>query len=358
MKQRNHAFDFLCGLCILRMVCLHIMTITGHSLEDWWKEVMQWSYFFMSFFFFKAGYFNKSVAGNSREYILDKAKRLLVPYFTTGMIGCAIYFSFLPKMLQMYHKPIEHLAWEHIWETSSFYGNQPTWFLFSFFTAYVLVHFIEKVKGLHWIILLFPAVSYVLFELDNPLWMSLNNVFMGIFFFELGRLWHFRMDGWGRRRTVLISSILCLIFVVSNIVFHDASYAMSSNTFRGNPFVTVINITCILCGLAGLLISLDMPRVPAINFIGQHSMVYFVGHYPLLYIDKFTRLSFGRSIFGGKYDETILLIPIVFIICSWMVPFVESIPWLSGRWPKKQQPQPEVAKTVVEVENTAPEGAE
>lgn len=336
MKQRNHAFDLLCGLCIVRMVSLHVMTFCGHNHDAWWEEVMQWSYFFMSFFFFKAGYFNKSVAGNSLTYVKDKAKRLLIPYLTTGLIGCAVYFAFMPMLVDRYHKPIEPLEWSHIWETSSFYGNQPTWFLFSFFTAYVLVHYIEKVKDLHWLILSFPFFSYFLYYWDNPLPMSLDNVFIGVFFFELGRLWHMLMDRWGRRRTIIISSMLCIAFVVSNIVFHDCSYAMSSNTFRGNPLITVINVTCILCGLAGLLIAIQTPCIPAINFIGEHSMVYFVGHYPILYFVKFTHLCFGRSIYG-KYDEAILLIPIVFIVCTWLVPYIEGTPWLSGRWPKKKE---------------------
>lgn len=332
MKQRNHAFDLLCGICIVRMVSLHTMTMCGHSLDSWWQEVMQWSYFFMSFFFFKAGYFNKSVAGDTVAYIRDRARRLLVPYLSTGLIGDAIYFAFLPWLLDRYHNPIEPLSWDHIWTTSSFYGNTPTWFLFSFFSAYVMVHLIEKVRGLHWVILAFPAVSYALFRMDNPLWMNLNNVFMGVFFFELGRLWHRWMDAWGRERTIYISLALCLAFVVSNGVFHDAAYTMSSNKWTGNPVITVLNITCILCGLAGLLISLRVPRVPVLNYIGEHSMVYFVGHYPILYYYKFMHLCFGRSIYG-RYDEVLVLLPIIFIICTWLVPYIEGVPWLSGRFP-------------------------
>ncbi len=340
MKQRNHAFDLLCGVCIIRMISLHTMTMCGHSVDDWWKEVMQWSYFFMSFFFFKAGYFNKSVAGNSVAYITDKAKRLLIPYLTTGLIGDAIYFAFLPKMLSRYHNPIEPLSWEHIWKTSSFYGNTPTWFLLSFFAAYVVVHYIEKVKYLHWIILAFPAISYGLFVAENPLWLNLNNVFMGVFFFELGRLWRRWMECWGHEKTIWISAVLCVVFVVSNIIFHDAAYTMSNNKFTGNPFITVINITCILCGLAGLLISLRLPRIPGINFIGEHSMVFFVGHYPILYYYKFTHLCFGRSIFG-RYDDVLILLPTIFIICAWLVPYIERVPWLSGRWPKRVPVAPE-----------------
>ena len=52
MKERNHAFDLLCGICIVRMVTLHIMTMCGKNDASWWVEIMYWSYFFMSFFFF------------------------------------------------------------------------------------------------------------------------------------------------------------------------------------------------------------------------------------------------------------------------------------------------------------------
>lgn len=346
-KPRNHTFDFLCGICIVRMVSLHVMAMCGHADDEWWKEVMQWTYYFMSFFFFKAGYFNKSVLGPSRQYCTDKAKRLLIPYLTTGFIGGAVYFSFLPFLLDRFHKPIEPLEWSHIWMSGSFYGNNPTWFLISFFAAYIAIHFLEK--GRHclfrqtppmvqqWsssLYLLFPIVGYWLFTLKNPLWLGLSNVFMGIFFFELGRVWSRLLGMWKRETAAWLSFALILAFIASNIIFHDCSYTMSSNKFTGDPFITVLNTTAILCGLSGLLISIDLPRVPWINFVGQHSMVFFVSHYPMLYYYKFMHLCFGRSIFG-RYDEVLVLLPIIFCICAWLVPFIERVPWLSGRWPKE-----------------------
>ena len=75
-KERNHAFDILCGICIIRMVTLHIMAFCGKDKVDWWLEVMQWSYFFMSFFFFKAGYFNKGTGTNDKEYLQETADTL------------------------------------------------------------------------------------------------------------------------------------------------------------------------------------------------------------------------------------------------------------------------------------------
>ena len=186
-KERNHAFDILCGICIIRMVTLHIMAFCGKENVDWWQEVMQWSYFFMSFFFFKAGYFNKGTGANYKEYFIDRCKRLLIPYLSAGCIGAAVYFAFYPTLSVKYKGWVEPLQADHIWTNSSFYGNGPVWFLFSFFCVYILVHYIEKVKHLHWITVTFPLLSYLLWTWGNPLWISANNVFIATFFFYLGR---------------------------------------------------------------------------------------------------------------------------------------------------------------------------
>lgn len=324
------------------------MQVCGLADVEWWKEVMQWSYFFMSFFFFKAGYFNKSVTTlSSREYIMDKAKRLVVPYIMAGVIGNAIFFAFYPILDRKYNGFPMQLECSHMWETSEFYGNIPVWFLFSFFVAYVAIHFMEKLRhslfarrfsprttywsSLFYIVL--PAVGYWLYTLDNPLWMSLNNVFLGVFFFELGRAWRRLLCIWSKQTTIIISSTMVMWFLVGNIVWHDASYTMSSNTFYGDFAITMVNMVAILCGLSGLLIASQMPRVPWINYIGEHSMVFFISHYPMLYFYKFIHLCFGRSIYN-RADDALILFPAVFMICAWLVPYIESVPILSGRWKK------------------------
>ena len=88
--------------------------------------------------------------------------------------------------------------------------------------------------------------------------------------------------------------------------------------------------------LQGKGIALSCPDCKQlICYIGEHSMVYFISHYPMLYYIKFSHLCFGRSIFGRK-DEVLVLIPIIFVCCTWLVPYIERIPWLSGRWNNKE----------------------
>lgn len=334
MKERNHVFDFLCGLCIIRMISLHIMNFCGMGEVQWWTHVMAWSFYFMSFFFFKAGYFNKGVTGRStQDYIVDRTKRLFVPYVSSGIIGMAFYFPFIPFLLDRYNSTIEPLTWEHIWQTSSFYGNRPTWFLFSFFVTYLAVHFMEKVKGLHWIAVVFPLMAYWLFLHGNPLWLSINNVFMGVFFFYLGVLWKHVMGRFSRSAMLAASLVMLITFAVLNFAFHG-EYTMSVNEFKGNFAVTVLNMVLAICGLAGILTCINLPRVPVVCFIGQHSMVYFISHYPMLYYYKYMHLCFGRSIWE-KPEEVLILLPAVFCICTLLVPLVERIPWLSGRFQSK-----------------------
>lgn len=344
MKERNHTFDFLCGICIIRMITLHTITFCGHKGDDWWTEVMAWSFFFMCFFFFKAGYFNKTVSGDTKAYVWDKTKRLLPPYLTWGTIGFIVYAIFLPFEIERYHHPVEPMEWNHLWRTSAFWGNEPVWFLFSFWAAYVLVHFIKKIHIVKPIsvfqtvvILACPILSYWMWTLGNPLPMSLSNVFMGVFFFNMGRTWRWLIERMGRRTTLILSSVLIVAFIILNIVWHG-EYVMSTNRFEGSSLAAFVNTVIILLGLSGFLLKLPLKRVPVVNYIGQHSMVYFVVHYPILQFYRFIHISFGHSIYG-HWDDFVVLLVFVFSICTWLVPYVESVPWLSGRWPKPRAGQ-------------------
>jgi hypothetical protein len=347
MKQRNHAFDLLCGICIIRMITLHVTSACGFGQEDWWTPVMQWSYFFMSFFFFKAGYFNKTVSGDSKAYLKDKFKRLMVPYLVWGTIGNIIYFFFTTFILDPRNSLVRQIDIKHLWTTSQFYGNIPCWFLFSFFMAYVVAHFISKVPPLfsvtlfgrkrnfkiHWFIFLLPFLSHWLYTKGNPLWFSFDNVLIGIYLFYLGRVWHFAIEKMGENITLAVSGILFAVFICLNGVF-AGKYTMSDNVWEGNPYIVVLNITLALCGISGLLLSIRTPRVPVLNYIGEHSMVFFVAHYPILMFYKMIRSANVRTLRSHWDDYTILLL-LLFGVCFLLVPYVEKVPFLSGRFKKK-----------------------
>ena len=253
----------------------------------------------------------------------------------SGIIGAIVYFSFYYPLTDRYHKFVEPLEWSHVWMKSGFYGNSPIWFLFSFFTVYMMVRYIDKVKYLCWLTILFPAISYWAYKTGNNVPLSLGNVFIACYFFYLGRLWRWVMQRFSSRQVMTASWLMVAAFIVIGLTL-PGTYNMSQNLFTGNPWMAVVNATLILCGLAGVLLTLNVPRIPLLCFIGEHSMVFFISHYPMLYFYKFTHLSFGRSIYG-RTDDVLILLPVIFCLCAWLVPYIERVPWLSGRWPDQKR---------------------
>ena len=332
MKKRNHTFDFLCGLCIVRMVMLHTFQYTGFTVQPWWKELMDWSFYLMCFFFFKAGYFNRTTSGPTLPYLWDRTKRLFIPYITCGLIGNVLFWLFMWLLEGEYTRNPIRFLWIHVYKVSDFYGNAAMWFLFSFYIMYISVHFIGRVRWLKWLSLAFPFLSYWLWREGNPLWMNLNNVLMGTFFFYLGHWWRLLTARTGRRTEFVISVVMLALFAVGNVEWHGV-YTMHSNLFTGNPWGAVINTVLVVCGLSGLFLSVRLPRVPLIGYIGEHSMVYFVLHFPVLYAYRNIALLNHISV-RGSWADAVLMLLIVFAFCTLVVPWFERVPLLSGRWPK------------------------
>ncbi len=64
-------------------------------------------------------------------------------------------------------------------------------------------------------------------------------------------------------------------------------------------------------------------------------MVFFVAHYPIITFYKMLRSACVHSL-KGKIDDLIIMSILTFIVCAWLVPYIEQIPWLSGRFNQKQ----------------------
>ena len=329
MTKRNHAFDLLCGLCILRMVILHVVCQTALRQTDWWKLIMEWSFYLMSFFFFKAGYFNKGVQGNSRAYCWDKFRRLRIRYFSWAAISAGICLFFMLAFPGKFPGTEHSFHHFRLWIGGFTWGNSPLWFLPCFFTSYIIVHFIEKVKHLNLIILLFPLLSYWLFTRGNPLYLMMNNVFCGAFFFYLGKIWHKTLDLTKDRIGLVLSITLTIAFVLCNIYLHG-EYEMRTNSFSGPFWQVMLNTILALTGLSGILLVTHVKRIPGICYIGEHSMVYYIGHYPLITCYVFIATLLEHNIKKSVPDMLIMTV-LVFTICTLLVPLIERVFWLSGK---------------------------
>ena len=351
MKQRNYAFDLLCGLCIVRMISLHVISSIGYRGEYHFGKVMAWTFFFICFFFFKAGYFNKGINAPLASYALDRAKRLLAPYLTWGIIGNCIYFSLLYAFPHTFARNIHMLRWSHLWTQSHFYGNPPVWFLFSFCMMYMCAWVDSRVATICAVrgrltstlctavrcslFVVLPVASYQLWRHHNPLWLSLSNVPIGLFMFQLGHLWHQVEKRLPQHWFLTVSIALTILFLANNHL-HHGEYDMSLNKWVQHPDWCVWNTMCALCGLSGILLSLRSPRTPVLCHIGEHSMVFFVMHYPIIHI-----YTLGMRLMHittrHQWHHAWIMLAIIFAICFVSIPLIERVPILSGRWNKEKQ---------------------
>ena len=105
MKERNHTFDLLCGICMLGFI---VAIVTDHcKMHDaaWAVEMRWWTYLAVGLFYFKAGYYCPPADEPLMPLLLRKARRLLVPYVVWSMVGMVLYFAFLhffPEALHDY----------------------------------------------------------------------------------------------------------------------------------------------------------------------------------------------------------------------------------------------------------------
>jgi uncharacterized membrane protein YcfT len=119
-------------------------------------------------------------------------------------------------------------------------------------------------------------------------------------------------------------------------IYHHGEYEMSDNKWDGNMWSIMACTICSLCGISGVLLNIKMPRVPVVNYIGQHSMVFFVAHAPMLIFYKMLRSANVHTL-KHHWDDYVLLIVILFGVCMLLVPYVEKVPWLSGRFKKNKE---------------------
>lgn len=181
--------------------------------------------------------------------------------------------------------------------------------------------------------------------------MSLNNVFMGLFFFQLGHWWRLLQDRLRkndnkqdesktllgiRSETLFLIVISCLLiaeFIYFNRHYHG-EYDMSLNKWVHRPWGAAGNATCALVGISGLMLVIIKRRIPFVNYIGEHSMVFFVVHYPIIFIYRFSCIAFGHNI-RHSWVDCVVLTAIILIACRLLVPYIERVTWLSGRIKKK-----------------------
>lgn len=273
-SSRNESIDSVAGLMIIYMVFTHVMQGFGQTHVECYKILERVLYFFMPWFFFKAGMFFK--INDNRTFVKKSAKRLLMPFLIYSLIGHLVYLFFIlshDKAFSFFTLiPIDALL-----RYGSIEGNLPLWFLLTLFVCRVLMNYVMNI-GIKPItisfISLLAACLLHYFGITYPFYIS--NCMTGLFFMGLGKTCMSYKEVDSTAFIIIAIIIYCFSFVYPSIV------DMHSNKLYCGSY-----ILWFLYSFSGIIAInriakygfLDKIRL---NIIGRYSMEIYCSHWIIL----------------------------------------------------------------------------
>ena len=164
LKERILWIDAIKGVGIMMVMTSHMLSIP----YDWVLYVG-----FIPFFFFVSGYTYKQ-KDNIKTLIVDKSKRLLIPYFVYSVFALIVDLflgyidknSMIIRVIGIFYSRFCLYQWRTPDNIIFLYGNGPLWFLPAMFLSLILVYvFIKVHKKVFWgnvvaLILLYSIIAH------------------------------------------------------------------------------------------------------------------------------------------------------------------------------------------------------
>jgi len=305
-KARLKYFDLVSGLFMVQIIVMHILQFSENIDNKVFNFVMHVSFFFMPWFYFKSGYMYTPAKHGTKSYLLGKAKSLLLPFVLFTLIGFALSFPFeITESNRSVWRILLSPAYAMIRWGNGGNGNQPIWFLLSLFFALTGFVFFDKLK-IKQLIILFPVFGYILYYFNLNLPLGLSNLFLSIFFLYTGHIFRHHIEGTKYSIWLLWTSVA--IYGLTQLFYFSYLDMRINTVISGDYFVYLVS------ALSGLLVTYFIAKkadyFKPLNYIGENSMVYFVVHWPIMFLIKNILDAFSFKTTG--YLFAVLLSVIVF----------------------------------------------
>ena len=261
MKVYKDYIDLLKGIGILLVLCNHGLLQTFYV-----------SVFHMPLFFFIAGLtFVAPQWCDCRTFLVKKTNRLLVPW---------VFFSIVSLLAEALVGTVGENPF-----------NGPLWFLQTMFVSLVIygalnLCFRSRVL-LNVVCCLLPVFVYVWltyfsddFYLPSLLIRSLESTF----FIHLGCQLR-RLDTLKKRPSLVLMLLSAIAFLAggyASTCLYDTSHLIYANTGTYTYNLPLSLLTCIGGIIAVVMLSVKVQRLPAVNWLGKHSLVIMSVHFPVI----------------------------------------------------------------------------
>lgn len=275
-NYRQSHLDVICGILIVYMIVCHCMQWAGVIDSQPARIVGRFFFFFMPWFFFKAGmFFNPNQ--ETKKVLSLSVKRLIYPFILYSFIGHIFYCI---TLFQKGDQEIIHYTLtpiKSILIAGSCGGNLPLWFLLSLFAVRLISNL--TARYFHFFFLIFGGlIAMVLnyYAINKPFYLA--NICAGLFFYTIGFL----------LKEVQYKPI-CFIF--SMIIYLIAIFYPSIVDMRVNSLQTGLYSLWLLYSIGGCVFFNNFfsnAKIPLfgkiLEFIGEKSILYFCTHWIILII--------------------------------------------------------------------------
>lgn len=272
MTKRAIHLDAVGGLLIIWMIFVHIQSLTQCVLIR--NRYMPLLFCFMAWFFYKAGMFYREKP--LREELYGIWKRLLIPYIFFSVVGamCGFVIECVLGTESVPHYLLRSAGQVVKWGGVT--SNMPIWFLLSLAVVRMIIQFVHKYHLVYPVTGVALLSSYLLFKMSVFEPCYLGNISLGLFFFGIGYL---LKDYQYNRIMVIVATVVYIVFFVffpSNVDFR--ANLLTSGNYSGYVITAVLAIII----LNNLFKVVPFLCIRSLVHIGEHSMVYYLCHWPLI----------------------------------------------------------------------------
>jgi len=262
------------------------------------------------FFFFLAMTFSINKYGNFKEFVINKFKTIMIPYFIFALLSYVI-FIILGRFV------VESLDTDNIGPIYKqligiFYGNghdnyliqnTPLWFLPCLFSAQVMFYFVEKLKHKNKYLIILVAAMFLGY-LDKKfmpvrLPWGIDIALSMTMFFSFGKMVAAYIKEESKMKDAVKINLLAIILILIGLMvstFNDRVNTM--NNYYGNYILFIISSFSSIIGYT-LLIK-QLPNNKIVSYIGKSTMAILVMHkFPILVFQTIFASTANILVNGG-----------------------------------------------------------
>ena len=248
--------------------------------------------FFVPLFFVAAGYTYRNKSAAFTRFVMDKVKRLLIPYFICNILLVG-YFTVMgglskPAILGIFYSRAMLMAPGSEWNMGLMNClNSPTWFLTCLFLVYCIYYWIDcKISDTkkRWGVIVLAMAAGIVLGKFSPILLpwSFENALLFLGFFEAGRILKEKGITWLRENEWIYANFLIVFVTLAYLnVTGNQVVNVSINQYGCSAigyFVIALSGSLLCVKAAELTEKYLKVLTKPLAFIGRHTLLILCWH--------------------------------------------------------------------------------